>query len=87
MNKVKGRPTYDALRERGISTRQLYEFLIECNIVMSQKSIQNYLDVEFENCADDRIKDIAKAMIKEHDEMRRRLLTKFNPVKLKILKH
>lgn len=69
------RPTYDKLKECRISTLTLNAALEAIGIEISQRTLQHYLDSDFRNTNDDRLKKVALAMINNHGELIKNLKT------------
>jgi len=63
------RKVYNSMKERRISTLDLHYVLEKVGITFSKRTLQHHLDNDFRTTTDDRIKNIAIAMVKNHDEL------------------
>lgn len=66
---LKNRPTYDSMKLRDISTLSLCRVLEEIGIDISKRTLQHHLDHEFMTTTDDRLKRVAKAMVRNYDKL------------------
>ena len=80
MSDTPARPTFDKLKERGIPVLAIHRLLVCCNILVSKRTVQNYLDTEFKSCPDDRIKAVVRDVITNHDKLQKRLETKYKVI-------
>jgi hypothetical protein len=70
MEQNKERKIYSSMKERKISTLDLHEMLSKVGIDVAKRTLQTYLDDDFEKCGDSRLKTVALSMVKGYDELK-----------------
>ena len=63
------RKTYRELKKIGVSTLTVNKLLKKVGIVIANKTLQNYLDSDFENVKDVRIKIIVDTILENHKNL------------------
>lgn len=64
---MKRRELYYKLKDRNISVLQVHRFLKQCNISISQRTLQDWLDQNY--CKDEVVEKVIKKVISNHDRL------------------
>lgn len=71
------REIYETMKSRNISTLDLWRILQELGFDVKKRTLQNYIDSNFVKANDDRLKKITVDIIKNQDELIKKLKNKY----------